>query len=89
MKNDILKESHFVDFTDDQLKEHLGFLHESVKGLKEQMKNDPEIERMTEALKTYKDDNFNSRIKQYSKLLKAARVIAQMRGLQWDVKDDL
>lgn len=86
---DLLRESHFVEMSDDDLKEHLGYLYEAVKDLKSQMKTDPEIERMTEALKAYKEDNFTSRIKYLSKLLKAASTVASLRGLHWDVKDEL
>lgn len=87
MKKELLMESHFIDMDDDALKEHLGYLWESCKRLKDQMKTDPEIERMTRELKTYKDDNFNVQIKRYTKLLKAARMVASGRGIQWKVPE--
>ncbi len=89
MTKDTLKESHFVDFNDQALKEHLGFLWEAAKKLKEAMKDDPEIDRLADALKTYKDDRYNNDIKRYTKLLRACRAVANLRGIKWDIKDDL
>lgn len=89
MKRDILHESAVVDMSDDALKELLGATWEAIKNLTDQMKTDPEVERMEGELKKYKKDNFQDAIKRYKRLLKAARYVAQARGIQWKIPEEL
>lgn len=83
MKSDVLAEASMVDFDDEQLKELLGYLHESIKNLSEKQKKDPDIQQMTEQLKAYKADNYGDEIKRMNARLKAARAHAQARGITW------
>ena len=78
-------EMHFVDLTDDELKETLGGLHERIKGLEEQMKADDEAERRKKELADYLDDNYRNEIRLCRVKLKAARSQAQARGLRFNV----
>lgn len=83
MSKDFLDEANLVDLNDDELKELLGHTYHGLKNLDEQQKNDPEIERMKAALKTYVDDNFADRKKALKARLKAARALAAVRGVEW------
>jgi hypothetical protein len=83
-----LHESQFIDLGDEQLKEALGFLWEGIKNLTDAKKNDPQIEKMKGELKAYTDEHYAVEIKRLSKLLKAARVVAKLRGVQWKLPED-
>lgn len=82
-KKELFDQSRFLDLDDESLKEQLGFLHEQSKRLKESEKADPEVERLKGELKAYIEDNFRSERKEVDKALKAARVIAKLRGIKW------
>lgn len=82
-KKDILHESQFIELSDVDLKEALGALWERIKQLKESEKSDPDVQQMTERLKTYREDNFISERKELEKHLKAARYVANARGIKW------
>lgn len=83
VKKDLFDQSRYLDLSDDDLKEQLGFLHEQSKRLKEAEKADPEVERLKGELKAYIEDNFRKEKKEVDKCLKACRVVAKLRGIQW------
>jgi hypothetical protein len=82
-KSDMIVEASLVDLDDHALKEFMGYLHESVKTLTEEMKKDPDIKQMEQTLKDYKKDNYQDEIKTYNAKLKAARAQAHARGIKW------
>jgi uncharacterized small protein (DUF1192 family) len=82
-KQQILDESRLVTMTDAELVEAVGTLFESIKRLDEQMKSDPEIERMVAELNEYKAGRYLDNKKAMSRKLKAARAHARIRGLQF------
>lgn len=81
----ILDESRLISMTDDELVDTLGVLWESIKRIDEQMKADPEIERMAAAIKEYKDDRYLDNKKVMGRKLKAARAHARVRGIQFNL----
>ncbi len=83
MKKDVLDESKYVDLSDEDLKESLGFMWERCKSLREAEKTDPDVCQMRDKLKSYIEDNFRVERKDVERHLKAARQIAKLRGLKW------
>jgi hypothetical protein len=83
MKSALMIEASMVDLDNEQLKEFLGYLHESIKSLSDEMKKDPELQQLQDAVKAYKRDNFSDEIKRLSAKLKAARAQAHARGVKW------
>lgn len=83
-KSEMMIEASLVDLNDVELKEFLGYLHEAVKTLTDEMKKDPEIKQMAEKLQNYKKDNYGDEIKHLNAKLKAARAQAQARGIKWN-----
>lgn len=83
MKANIIAEATLIDLNDAELKELLGYLHEAVKRLTEDMKKDPDIQQMKAQLQAYMQDNYKEEIKRLNAKLKAARVQAHARGIKW------
>lgn len=83
----IMEESRLVALTDEQLLELVGALWESVKRIDEAMKADLEIERLLTHLKEYKDDNYLDSKRSYMSKLKAARALAKVRGLRFNLPE--
>lgn len=84
-RESIFDEARIVSYTDSQLVDYIGNLWESVKRIDEQMKADPEIERMEIELKNYKDEHFLDEKKGFVRRLRAARAIAKVRGVQFRI----
>lgn len=82
-KKELFDQSRFVELGDEDLKEALGFLWDRVKRLKEAEQADPEIVRLKAELKSYINDNFDTERKAVERDLKAARYVAQLRGIKW------
>lgn len=80
----IAQQAHIVDLEDEALLKFVGALYENAKALDEQMKSDPEVERMEAALKQYKAENYTDAIKAFRAQLRAARSLAKARGLVFD-----
>ena len=78
-------EMHFVDLSDEELKETVGGLHERIKGLEEQMKLDEEAERLKKELADYLDYNYRNEIRLFRVKLKAARAQSHVRGLRFNL----
>lgn len=89
MKKSHMDEANLVDLNDNELKELLGYLFQSVKSLDEQKKTDPTIEKLKTELKNYVEENYTDQIKRYRGKLKAARNLAEARGIQWKVSENL
>lgn len=86
--NTVFAQAALVDLHDEELKEYLGHIYESLKSLDEQKKNDPQIEKMREELKTYLDEHYNVESKRLKAQLKAARAVAKARGIKWKAPGD-
>lgn len=82
-KVSVIQESSFVDMSDDALLELLGYLHEEVKNTDERMKADPEVQRMEEELKEYRDEHYLDDKKAAAQKLKAVRMMAKARNLKF------
>lgn len=80
----LAQQAHIVDLEDEALLSFIGALWENCKALDEQMKADPEVERMEAELKEYKAENYTDAIKAYKAQLRAARILAKARGLRFD-----
>lgn len=80
----LAQQAHIVDLDDEALLSFVGALWENCKALDEQMKSDPEVERMEGELKVYKSENYTDAIKAFRAQLKAARGLAKARGLKFD-----
>lgn len=83
-KVSVIQEASFVDMSDDALLELLGYLHEEVKNTDERMKADPEVQRMEEELKEYKNENYIEDKKAAAQKLKGVRLMAKARGLKFN-----
>lgn len=82
-KSDILHESQFVSLDDESLKEAIGYLFNQVRTLKEAAKGDSKAQELKAVYDDYVDACYNDERKHLEKLLKAARSIANARGVQW------
>ncbi len=82
-KQEIFDQSRFVELSEDDLKEALGFMWDRAKALKDAEKTDVEVERLKGELKIYITDHFSTERKRLEKDLRAARAIAKLRGIQW------
>lgn len=77
------QQAHIVGLDDEALLKFVGALYENAKALDEQMKADPEVERLEAELREYKATNYTDAIRTYKAQLKAARVLAKARGLRF------
>ncbi len=89
MKSDLMQEVNIVDLPDDGIKELLGYLFESLKRLEESKKADPDLQQMQERLKEYVRDNYGDETKLLKARLKAARAQAKVRGIKYNVPEDM
>jgi len=80
-----IEESRLVDLTDDQLRDLVGYLWESIKLTDDRMKSDPKLEAMQTAMDEYKETHFKEDIRTFKAKLKAARKHAQVRGLHFSL----
>lgn len=74
---------NLVSLSDEALKETLGYFHMSAHKLEEQHKNDPELAAMKQRVKDLEDERYKIAIKSYKANLKAARALAEARGITW------
>ncbi len=79
----ILEESRIVELQDEELKEFLGHTYEAIKSLDEKKKLDPELQQMRQSLRKYSADCYDDEIKSLKARLKAARTVANARGIKW------
>lgn len=84
---DIYQEVKMNELADPELLLYIGFLYEELKSIDERLKNDEHIIKILEDLKEYKEQHYLAGKKTYRAHLKAARVIAQARGLKFDVPE--
>lgn len=80
-------EAALVDLGDADLKELLGHTYHTIKNLEEQKKHDPEIERMRDQLNQYIDDCYGDELKRLKAKMKAARALAEARGVKWKLPE--
>lgn len=83
MSKSMYREAELIDLTDEQLLDTIAFLYESLKKCDEEMNDDEHIKRVTDELKAYKQEKYLDVKKAYRAKLKAARYIAQAKGLQF------
>lgn len=83
MKKDHIIESQYVDFTDEQLRDRLGYLWETAKRLKEQALSDNRLVKLKQDYTDLYQAMYGDEIKQLNRRLKAARKIASLRGVVW------
>lgn len=76
-----IQEAQIVGLTDDELRDLVGYLFESIKRLEEAMKADPDLQQMVDKVRAYKADNYGDERKRLVAHLKAARCQAEARGL--------
>lgn len=84
-----IEESRLVDLSDDQLRDLVGYLWESIKTTDERMKNDPKLAEMQEAMNEYKETHYKEDVRTFKAKLKAARKHAQVRGLHFALPDGI
>lgn len=82
-----IEESRLVDLTDDQLRDLVGYLWESIKATNERMNADPKLQRMIEEIAEYKETHYKEDERTFKAKLKAARKHAQVRGLNFQLPD--
>ncbi len=87
MKDEYLQAS-IIDLTDDALIELIGFLWEGIKRTDEQMKADPEIQRLLEDIAEHKKEYTDIK-KTYKAKLRAARYLASAKGLNFKLPDEI
>jgi hypothetical protein len=83
IKTEILHESQFINLPDEDLKEAIGYLFNRIKALKEGAKNDVKAQELKATYDEYVDACYNDERKDLEKLLKAARYVAEGKGIQW------
>lgn len=82
MKDHVIQ-SQFVDMTDDQIRDRLGFLWENAKRLREAAAADVQLVKLKADHKELYDERYGQDIKEYSKHLKALRKIAALKEINW------
>jgi sensor histidine kinase YesM len=87
MSKQYLEEASLVDLGDEQLKELLGHTYHSLKNLDETRKNDPDLQAMQERVKQYIADVYTDEQKRLKARMKAARALAEARGVKWKLPD--
>jgi len=80
-----IEESRLVDLSDDQLRDLVGYLWESIKRTDDAMGNDQAIEEMRAKLDEYKELNYTEAKRTFKAKLKAARKHAEVRGITFDL----
>jgi len=80
-------ERQLIHLTDEELVDTIGVLWESVKRLEEAMKSDGEIQALEEQIKEIKHDRYLDNRKAYKSKLKAARHLAQAKGIQFKLPE--
>ena len=88
MAKDIFMQANLVDLSDDALLETVGFLFEESKRLDERAKADPKLQRMLEDVQHYRKEMYTDVKKTYKAKLKAARKLAEARGLHFKLPDE-
>jgi hypothetical protein len=78
-------ERQLIDLTDEQLVDTIGVLWESIKQLEEKMKSDGQIQALEEQIKEIKHDRYLDSRKAYKARLKAARHLAQAKGIKFSL----
>lgn len=82
MAKEHLSEAAYIDMSEDELRNTLGYLHERLKRLKEAKSSDPKAEEMRAALKEHLK-TITDETKTVTKRLKGARAVAKYRGIEW------
>lgn len=89
MSHKHLEEARMIDLSDTQLCDLLLYLYESGKRLEEHKKTDPHIEKVRGELAAYVKEKYSDTIKEYRGKLKAARALAEARGIEWKAPEGL
>lgn len=84
----ISDQSRFASLSDEELLNMIGYLWQEIKQIDESMADDDSIKAMTEELKEYKDDTYLTRKGAYQGQLKAARILAKLKGLNFKLPGD-
>lgn len=79
-----LQQARLLDFNDHELLEFLGYCYEEIKNLEERMKNDEEILALEQQLKDLKSARYGDNIREHKAMLRAARALAQAKGLAFN-----
>jgi hypothetical protein len=80
-----IDQARLVDLTDVQLKELVGGLHEYVKVLNDSRAADEEIAELKKQAKELSDERYDVNLKAAKRRLAAARKVASLRGITFDV----
>lgn len=81
-------ERQLIDLTDDELVDRIGKTWETIKRLEEQMKSDQEILALEDQIKELKHERYLDSRKMYKAQLKAARMLAQAKGIEFTLPGD-
>lgn len=76
-------ERQLIDMSDEELVDLIGNLWETIKQLEEKMKSDSEIQVLEEQIKEIKHDRYLDNRKAFKSKLKAARHLAQAKGIRF------
>jgi regulator of replication initiation timing len=82
MAKDHIREASLVELTDEDLKEVIGSTYTKLRNTEEQKKANPEVIRLQDELSNLLKP-YNEAIRTCKARLKAARCIANSRGLVW------
>jgi hypothetical protein len=80
-------ERQLIHLTDEELVDRVGFLWENVKRLEEAMKGDSEILALEDQIKQIKHERYLDERKAYKSQLKAARMLAQAKGIEFKLPE--
>lgn len=83
MGKDHFHEARLVDLSDTDLKEVLGSAYQRLKNLEEQKNIDANVLKLKQELKDYIDKHFSLEIRSCKATLKAARLLANARNIEW------
>lgn len=89
MAKEVISQMELNKLNDEDLLTYLGYLHEAVKNLEENHKNDELIAEYRAKIKDYAEDRYNLPIKDFKKKLKGARYVAKLRGLKFNIDKEI
>lgn len=78
-------ERQLIDLNDEELVDLIGNLWETIKQLEERMKSDGQIQALEDQIKELKHDRYLDSRKAFKATLKAARHLAQAKGIKFSL----
>lgn len=84
----VVEQAKIANLKDDELLNLIGYLWQEIKNIDESMASDDTLKELIEEVKDYKDDTYLTRKGAYVGQLKAARILAKQKGLNFKLPEE-